>query len=111
MCKVKDTYLEHLDFYEVDRADAVSYIFRLKARPQMKLTPQENLEVSMDIETRQWLYGIETINLMGQKAKRYFIFEFLDDNLLGPHRTVKKIELSYEQYEEFIKRSLGEYDD
>ena len=56
MCKVKDTYLEHLDFYEVDRADAVSYIFRLKARPQMKLTPQENLEVSMDIETRQWLY-------------------------------------------------------
>lgn len=111
MCKIKDTYLEHLDFYEVDRADAVSYIFRLKARPQMKLTPQENLEVSMDIETRQWLYGIETINLMGQKAKRYFIFEFLDDNLLGPHRTVKKIELPYEQYEEFIKRSLGEYDD
>ena len=46
---------------------------------------------------------------MGQKAKRYFIFEFLDDELLGPHRTVKKIELPYEQYEEFIKRSLGEY--
>ena len=40
----------------------------------MKLTPQENLEVSMDIETRQWLYGVETIDLMGQKAKRYFIF-------------------------------------
>ena len=85
MCKVKDTYLEHLDFYEVDRADAVSYIFRLKARPQMKLTPQENLEVSMDIETRQWLYGVETIDLMGQKAKRYFIFEFLDDELKAYH--------------------------
>ena len=111
MCKIKDTYLEHLEFYEVDKQDAVSYIYRLKARPQMKLTPQENLEVSMDIETKQWLWGIETVDLMGQKAKRYFIFEFLDEELLGPHRTVKKIELPYEQYEEFIKRSLGEYND
>ena len=109
MCKVKDTYLEHLDFYEVDRADAVSYIFRLKARPQMKLTPQENLEVSMDIETRQWLYGVETIDLMGQKAKRYFIFEFLDDELLGPHRTVKKFVLPYELYEVFFYLILLEF--
>lgn len=105
----QNQFLNHLDIYEVDKQDAESYCYRLKARPQMRKTPAKNLEVYIDIETKQWLWGIETTDVMGQKARRYFIFEFLDEELLGPHRTVKKITLDADVFEEFIKRCMGEH--
>lgn len=110
MCKQANSeFLNHLDIYEVDKEDAISYCYRLKARPQIKKTPREGLEVYMDIETGLYLWGIETTKVMAQEARRYFIFEFLDEELLGPHRTVKRVTISNEQFEEFIKRCMGEY--
>lgn len=102
-------FLNHLDIYEVDKEDAISYCYRLKARPQNQINPKEGLEIFEDVATGLYLWGIETTNIMGQEARRYFIFEFLDEELLGPHRTVKKITLTEKQFEEFVKRCLGEY--
>lgn len=98
----KDNYLQHLDFYETDKQDVLSYIFRLKEREQMKLTPQENLEVYMDLGTKEWTYGIETTEIMGMPARRYFIFEFLDEKLLGPHRKIQKIMLPEDEFKQFL---------
>lgn len=103
---MEDEYLEKLDLYEVDKRDYRSYEYRCKNRLTMKVRPQEGLCIYKDIKTGEWLYGISEEIVMEMPAHRYFIFYFLPDEELGPHLGYKEIQLSDEEYMEFLKTLL-----
>lgn len=96
-------YIDKLDIYEVEKSYYSSYEYRCKDRQLIKLTPNENLTVWRDIETGLFLYGKETYDIMGSKATRFFVFELLDEKLLGPEKTIQKIKVDEETYKKFIE--------
>lgn len=97
------TYIEHLNLYEVDKRTYENYEYRCSSRNTMKTTPTDKLSVWIDVETKLPLYGIEEEIVMATKAHRFFIFEILDDNLLGENKTIQHIEVDYETYAKFIE--------
>ena len=97
-------YLENLDIFEVEKQDYMSYYHRLSTRQLIKTRPQQNLTVYRDIELNVPVCGIETVEVMGTNMNRYFIFELLDEELLGEHKTYRKIVLSQEDYLELLSK-------
>lgn len=100
---MEQKYLENLDCYEVDKAYYLSYAYRYKDRNLMKLTPRENLTIWQDLETRAILSGVEEKDVMGTKARRFFIFELLDEELLGPEKTTQYIDVDAQTYIKFLE--------
>ena len=100
---MKNNFITALDIYEVDKAYYSSYEYRCKDRQLMKRHPKEGLTVWEDIETGKLLYGIEVTNIMASNATRFFIFEILDEELLGPEKTAQIIEVDYEIYKNFLE--------
>lgn len=98
-----EDYLGHIDLYEVDKNDYRSYEYRCRGREIMKTTPAKKIVVYKDVKTGEWLYGYEEENVMSMPARRYFIFYFLPEEMLGPHLTFKEIKMSDEDYIEFLK--------
>ena len=92
-----------LDIYEVDKAYYSSYEYRCQERQLMKRTPREGLTIWEDLETGKLLYGKEVTSVMASNATRFFIFEMLDEELLGPEKTTQIIEVDYETYKEFLE--------
>ena len=92
-----------LDIYEVDKTYYSSYVYRCQERQLMKRHPHEGLTVWEDIETGKLLYGKEVTNVMASEATRFFIFELLNEELLGPEKTTQTIEVDYETYKNFLE--------
>ena len=100
---MKKNFLENLDLYEVEKADYESYFYRLP-KDIMKTTPREGLIIYKDIQTGESICGVLTEQVMAMPANRYFIFSFLDEERLGPHKVYKYIHMSGEEYIEFLRR-------
>lgn len=100
---MENNFISMLDIYEVDKTYYYSYVYRCKDRQLMKRHPHEGLTVWEDIETGKLLYGKEVTNIMASEATRFFIFELLDEELLGPEKTTQIIEIDYETYKNFLE--------
>ena len=95
---------DDLDIYEVDKADYDAYFYRLPIKDLMKTTPREGLTVYKDISNNgEAVCGVLSEQIMAMSANRYFIFNFLDEERLGPHKIIKQITLGLEDYENFMK--------
>lgn len=96
---------DNLDLYEVDKVDYDSLFHRLPKNEIMKTTPREGLTAYKDMkEDNEYLCGILSEQVMGMSANRYFIFNFMDESRLGPHKTYKHITMTEEEYIEFLKQ-------
>lgn len=96
---------ENLDIYEVEKADYDAYFYRLPMKDLMKTTPREGLIVYKDISNNgEAICGILSEQIMAMPANRYFIFNFLDEERLGPHKQYKYIQMSETEYIDFLKR-------
>ena len=100
---MEEQFLSNLDIYEVDKEDYEAYFYRLP-KNIMKTTPQEGMVVYKDMTTGDSICGILTENIMAMPANRYFIFNFLEEERLGPHKMVKHITMNAEEYEEFLNK-------
>lgn len=97
--------LDNLDIFEVDKEDYDSYFYRLPINDMMKTTPREGLTIYKDIANNGIpVCGILSEQVMAMPANRYFIFELIDEERLGPHKVVKHIQLDEVQYTEFLTR-------
>lgn len=97
--------LDNLDIFEVDKEDYDSYFYRLPVNELMKTTPREGLTIYKDIvNSGTPVCGILSEQVMAMPANRYFIFEFIDEERLGPHKVVKHVRLDEAQYTEFLAR-------
>lgn len=98
-------YLNNLDLFEVDKVDYDAYFYRLPKNEIMKTTPQEGLTVYKDIkEDGEFICGILSEQIMAMPAHRYFIFNFMDESRLGPHKLYKHITMTEEEYTDFLKQ-------
>jgi hypothetical protein len=95
---------ENLDIYEVDKADYNAYFYRLPQNEMVKTTPREGFVVYRDMIEPQLICGILSENIMAMPANRYFIFNFIDEERLGPHKQYKYIQMSEAEYIDFLKR-------
>lgn len=100
---MENNFISMIDIYEVDKTYYYSYVYRCKDRQLMKRHPHEGLTVWEDIETGKLLYGKEVTNVMASEATRFFIFELLDEELLGAEKTTQTIEVDYETYRNFLE--------
>lgn len=94
--------IDNIDIYEVDKNDYSAYFYRLPKNDIIKTTPREGLSVYKDIQTGAQICGILTEQIMGTDCNRYFIFNFMDENRLGAYKTTQYIQLSEEEFEEFL---------
>lgn len=104
---MENEILNMLDIYEVDKAYYSSYEYRCQERQLMKRTPREGLTIWEDLETGKLLYGKEITPVMASNATRFFIFEMLDEELLGPEKTIQHIEVDYETYKKFLEATAA----
>lgn len=96
---------ENLDIYEVEKADYDAYFYRLPTKELMKATPREGLTIYKDISNNgEPICGILSEQIMAMPANRYFIFNFIDEERLGPHKQYKYIQMSEAEYIDFLKR-------
>ena len=96
---------DNLDLYEVDKVDYDSFFYRLPKNEIMKTTPREGLIAYKDMkEDNEYLCGVLSEQVMGMSANRYFIFNFMDESRLGPHKLYKHITMTEEEYTEFLKQ-------
>ena len=96
--------LDNLDFFEVEPKDYDSYFFRLPKNEIMKTTPREGLTIYKDTTNGINICGILTEQIMAMPANRYFIFNLLPEERLGPHKAYQHIELSEEEYLDLLKK-------
>lgn len=97
--------INDLDIYEVDKKDYEAYFYRLPTKDIMKTTPCEGLTVYKDIANGgEPICGILSEQIMAMPANRYFIFNFMDEERLGPHKQYKYIKMSEKEYFNFLKR-------
>ena len=94
--------IDDIDIYEVEKRDYEAYFYRLPQNKILKTTPRPGLVIWKDIKENEEICGQEIIQIMGQNCSRYFIFNFVDEERLGPHKTYKYITLSEEEYIEFL---------
>ena len=98
-------FLDNLDIYEVDKEDYDAYFYRLPEKEIMKTTPREGLAIYRDLANEgQPICGILTEQIMAMPANRYFIFNFIDEERLGPHKQYQYIHMTEEEYMEFLGR-------
>lgn len=104
---MEEKYKNNLDIFEVESPYYKSYEYCCKNRQLMKITPIHTTEKQLiawrDIETGLLLYGKEITNITGMDATRYFIFEYLSEDLLGPELTTRHIKVDEETYIKLIK--------
>ena len=95
----------NLDIYEVDKCDYDAYFHRLPKNDIMKTTPREGFVVYKDIANGgEPVCGILTEQVMAMPANRYFIFDFIDESRLGPHKQYQYIHMTEEEYTAFLNR-------
>lgn len=94
--------IDNIDIYEVEKRDYEAYFYRLPPNEIIKTTPRPGLIVWKDIKENEEICGQEITQIMGQNCSRYFIFNFVDEERLGPHKTYQYITLSEEEYIEFL---------
>ena len=95
----------NLDIYEVEKKDYDSYFYRLPKNEIMKIHPKEGFVVYKDLKNEQLcLCGIHTEQIMAMPANRYFIFNFMDEERLGPYKAYRHIVLEEDEYMDFLKR-------
>lgn len=97
-------FFDDLGIYEVDRYDYDAYFHRLPQNDIMKITPREGFVAYKDIITGQIICGILSETVMAMPANRYFIFNFLDEERLGEHKTYQHIHMTEEEYVEFLQK-------
>ena len=96
---------ENLDIYEVEKTDYDAYFYRLPTNDLMKATPREGLTIYKDIPNNgEPICGILSENIMAMPANRYFIFNFMDEDRLGPYKAYRHIVLEENEYMDFLKR-------
>ena len=95
---------DNLDIFEVEKVDYEAYFYRLPKTEILKTTPREGFVVYKDIQSREDICGILTEEIMGTEARRFFIFNFIDEERLGPHKVIRHITMPQEEYEAFIKQ-------
>lgn len=102
-------YFDKIDIYEVEKADYEAYFFRLPKNEILKTTPQENYIVYVDATSadREPICGIEEQDIMGTKARRFFIFNLLDEERLGEHKRIQVIHMSEEEYINFLTKAAS----
>ena len=99
------TNMNEIELYEVDRIDYDAYFYRLPKDDLMKTTPREGLVIYKDLlNNGEPICGIYTEIVMAMPANRYFIFNFMDESRLGPHKLYKHITMTEEEYTEFLKQ-------
>ena len=94
--------LNNLDIFEVEKGDYSSYFYRLPKDDIMKTTPREGLCIYKDLKTGKEICGILTEEIMGTNCNRYFIFELMEEERLGPEKVIKYITLPEEDYKYFL---------
>lgn len=99
--------LNNLDAFEVEKRYYDSYTYRLQTRQLIKTTPEKNVTIFIDTETRLPVTGFKEEDVMGMVGKNYYIFELLDEELLGPEKTYQIIHLDEQQYMEFLEELKG----
>lgn len=100
---MKENFISSLDLYEVDKAYYTSYEYRCQNRQLMKRTPREGLTIWEDLETGKLLYGKEVTNVMAMDATRYFIFEILEEKMLGPEKAAKYVHITEDEYKQILE--------
>ena len=96
-------FINGLDIFEVDKQDYDAFFFRLPKNELMKTTPYEGLTVYKDVvEGGIPICGILSEQIMAMPANRYFIFNFMDEKRLGPHKLYKHIKMDVKEYEDFL---------
>lgn len=100
-------YLEKIDIFEVEKADYEAYFFRLPKNEILKTTPKENYTIYLDSLDREPICGIEEQDIMGTKARRFFIFNLLDEERLGDHKRIQVINMTEEEYINFLAKTMG----
>ena len=96
--------IDNIDIYEVDKKDYESYFYRLPKNEIIKTTPRSNLTVYKDLKENVEICGIETTLIMGQNCCRFFIFNLMDEERLGPHKVIQYINLSQEEYLTLLRK-------
>lgn len=95
----------NLDIYEVEKQDYDSYFYRLPKNEIMKVHPKEGFIAYKDLKDEQsYLCGIYTEQIMAMPANRYFIFNLMNEERLGPHKAYRHIVLEENEYMDFLKR-------
>lgn len=98
-------FSKDLDIYEVDKADYDAYFYRLPKNDIMKTTPREGSIIYKDIVNGgEPICGILSEQIMAMPANRYFIFNFLPEERLGPHKQYQYIHMTETEYAEFLGR-------
>lgn len=91
-----------MDIYEVEKRDYDAYFFRLP-KEDLEEERTESQLIYRDKLTGNKVCGIEIQEHNHITFYRYFIFEFLDEERLGPHKGYKQIVVSKEEYEKLLK--------
>lgn len=100
---MENKYFNTLDTYEVEKEYYSSYEYRCKNRQLMKRTPREGLTIWEDLETGKLLYGKEVTDVMAMEATRYFIFEILEEKMLGPEKAAKYVHITEDEYKQILE--------
>ena len=100
---MENNFISMLDIYEVDKTYYSSYVYRCQERQLMKRTPREGLTIWEDLETGKLLYGKEVTDVMAMDATRYFIFEILEEKMLGPEKAAKYVHITEDEYKQILE--------
>ena len=102
-------YFNKIDIYEVEKSDYEAYFFRLPKNEILKTTPQENYTVYVDITSadHEPICGIEEQDIMGTKARKFFIFNLLNEERLGEYKRTQVIHMSEEEYINFLTKAAS----
>lgn len=94
--------MKSYEIYEVDKKDYEAYFYRLPENEIMKTTPSEGWTIYKDMIENIEICGFLTENVMATDAKRYFIFNFIDESRLGKPKYVKNITIPLNDFTVFF---------
>lgn len=100
----REDYLNNLEIYSVDKPDYESYVYRLQYRDLLQ-EEIDNVVMFRDMTAGQYVCGYKDTTMISSNSvcREYFIFELLPEDYLGPEKVIKRITLSKEDYEAWIK--------
>ena len=71
----------------------------------VKSEPFEGFTLYQDAKQENlFICGVLTEQIMAMPANRYFLFNFLEEERLGPHKQYQYIHMTEEEYVEFLGR-------
>lgn len=100
---LSEEILDKLSFYEVDKQDYDAYFYRLP-KEELEFVQEDGLSVYKDIVNGEPICAFKVAEFIAD-VTNYYIFNFLPEERLGKHKTQMKIELSYEEYLDFLKKA------